>query len=116
MNKDHGGWRHLNASLEEKVEILSKNPYRFYIYPNVWTFRGEARIKLLEDFLREAERLERYELCARILEVHAQLTLFPQAWEGQPPSPGRLSWPEVLAAAKSHAAHLASSQPQPSKT
>ena len=45
MHKDHGGWRHLNASLEEKVEILSENPYRFYIYPNVWTFRGEAHAK-----------------------------------------------------------------------
>ena len=101
MHKDHGGWRHLNASLEEKVEILSENPYRFYIYPNVWTFRGEARIKLLEDCLKEAERLERFELCKRILEVRTQLTLFPDAWKGQPPSPDRPSWAEVIAATKS---------------
>ena len=43
MEKDHPGWKHLNASLRDKVEILAENPYRFYIYTNVWTFRGEAR-------------------------------------------------------------------------
>ena len=101
MEKDHPGWKHLNASLRDKVEILAKNPYRFYIYPNVWTFRGEARIKLLEDCLKEAERLERFELCKRILEVRTQLTLFPDAWKGQLPSPDRPSWAEVLAATKS---------------
>ena len=42
MEKDHPGWKHLNASLRDKVEILAENPYRFYIYPNDWTFRGEA--------------------------------------------------------------------------
>ena len=26
MEKDHPGWKHLNASLRDKVEILAKNP------------------------------------------------------------------------------------------
>ena len=73
MHKDHGGWRHLNALLEEKVEILSENPYRFYIYPNVWTFRGPARLEILSQFMAKAETAEDFELCARILEVEKVL-------------------------------------------
>lgn len=55
MQKDHPGWKHLNASLRDKVEILAKNPYRFYIYPNVWTFRGPSRLEVLAEFRAEAE-------------------------------------------------------------
>ena len=73
MEKDHAGWKHLNASLRDKVEILAKNPYRFYIYPNVWTFRGPARLEILTQFLNEAEAAEDFELCARILEVEKAL-------------------------------------------
>lgn len=73
MEKDHPGWKHLNASLRDKVEILAENPYRFYIAPNVWTFRGEARVRLLEGWLKEAEQLEQYELCSRIVEVLAEV-------------------------------------------
>ena len=56
------------------MEILSKNPYRFYIYPNVWTFRGPKRLEILSQFLAEAEAVEDFELCARILEVQKALT------------------------------------------
>ena len=73
MEKDHPGWKHLNASLRDKVEILAKNPYRFYIYPNVWTFRGPTRLEVLAEFLAEAEAAEDFELCARILEVEKAL-------------------------------------------
>ena len=73
MEKDHAGWKHLNASLRDKVEILAKNPYRFYIYPNVWTFRGPSRLEVLTQFLTEAEAAEDFELCARILEVEKAL-------------------------------------------
>ena len=73
MEKDHAGWKHLNASLREKVEILAKNPYHFYIYPNVWTFRGPARLEILSQFMTEAEAAEDFELCARILEVEKAL-------------------------------------------
>jgi len=73
MEKDHPGWKHLNASLRDKVEILAKNPYRFYIYPNVWTFRGPSRLEILSQFMAEAEAAEDFELCARILEVEKAL-------------------------------------------
>ena len=55
------------------MEILAKNPYRFYIYPNVWTFRGPKRLEVLSQFLTEAEAAEDFELCARILEVEKAL-------------------------------------------
>ena len=73
MQKDHPGWKHLNASLRDKVEILAENPYRFYICPNVWTFRGPSRLEVLAEFLTEAEAAEDFELCARILEVEKAL-------------------------------------------
>ena len=63
-----------NASLRDKVEILAENPYRFHIYPNVWTFRGPTRLEILSRFLAEAEATEDFELCARILEVQKALT------------------------------------------
>ena len=59
---DHGGWRHLNASLEEKVEILSRTSMVLHLPQRLDVSGG--RIKL-EDFLKEAERLERFELCKR---------------------------------------------------
>ena len=73
MEKDHAGWKHLNASLRDKVEILAKNPYRFYIYPNSWAFRGPARLEILSQFMAKAETAEDFELCARILEVEKVL-------------------------------------------
>ena len=74
MEKDHPGWKHLNASLRDKVEILAKNPHRFYIYPNVWVLPGPTRLEILSQFLAEAEAAEDFELCARILEVQKALT------------------------------------------
>jgi hypothetical protein len=74
MDKNHPGWKHLNASLRDKVEILAQNPYRFYISPYVWTFRGPTRLEILSGFLAEAEAAEDFELCARILEVEKALT------------------------------------------
>lgn len=64
----HPMWIHVNASLEEKVKILSENPYRYYIGLNVWTFRSE-RLVYLEEYLKQAESEEKYELCSTILEV-----------------------------------------------
>ena len=66
MEKDHPGWKHLNASLRDKVEILAKNPYRFYIYPNVWTFRGATRLEILSKFLTEAEAAEDFERLTKL--------------------------------------------------
>jgi len=73
MEKDHPGWKHLNASLRDKVEILAKNPHRFYIYPNVWVLPGPTRLEVLAEFLAEAEAAEDFELCARMLEVQKAL-------------------------------------------
>ena len=73
MEKDHPGWKHLNASLRDKVEILAKNPHRFYIYPNDWLLPGPTRLEVLAEFLAEAEAAEDFELCARILEVEKAL-------------------------------------------
>ena len=50
MHKDHGGWRHLNASLEDKVGL--SEDYRFTHLPQRLDVSGEARIKLLEDCLK----------------------------------------------------------------
>ena len=65
--------KHLHASLRDKVEILAKNPSRFYIYPNAWTFRGPTRLEVLSQFLTKAEAAKDFELCARILEVEKVL-------------------------------------------
>ena len=63
MEKDHPGWKHLNASLRDKVEILAKKPNHFYIYPNVLTLPGPTRLEVLAEFLAEAEAAEDFELC-----------------------------------------------------
>lgn len=68
IDQNHPMWDHINASLKGKVDILAKNPYRFYIGPNVWAFRN-SRIKILEDYLKEANALEDYKLCQKIKEV-----------------------------------------------
>lgn len=72
-NQRHPMWEHINASLEEKVEILAKNPYRFYIGPNVWALRN-SRQEILEDYLREAIAIEDFELCQKIREVKTFLS------------------------------------------
>ena len=61
-------WEHINASLEEKVQILAQNPYRFYIGLNVWAFRN-SRQEILKDYLKQAIALEDFELCQKIKEV-----------------------------------------------
>ena len=58
MEKDHPGWKHLNASLRDKVEILAKNPSNLY-YPNVWTF-APSRLDIYPS-LTEAEAAEDFE-------------------------------------------------------
>lgn len=67
-DQSHPMWDHINASLKEKVDILAKNPYRFYIGQNVWALRN-SRQEILEDYLKEAIALEDFELCQKIREV-----------------------------------------------
>ena len=61
-------WNHINASLKEKVNILAKNPYRFYIRPNVWVLRN-SRQEILDDYLKEAIAHKDSELCQNIRQV-----------------------------------------------
>lgn len=67
-NKNHPMWNHINAPLEEKVEILAQNPYRFYIGQNVWALRN-SRQEILQEYLKEAIAKENFELCQKIREV-----------------------------------------------
>ena len=70
-------FKHINATLEEKVEILATNPFRYYLAPNLWIGRNESRIDELNSILKEAEENENFELCARIKEVTKKLrTIF----------------------------------------
>lgn len=62
-------FKHINATLEEKVEILATNPFRYYLAPNLWIGRNESRIDELISLFKEAEENENFELCARIKEV-----------------------------------------------
>ena len=73
-NQRHPMWNHINATLKEKVKILAKNPYRFYIGPNVWAFRN-SRQEILKDYLKQAIDLEDFELCQKIREVKSFLSL-----------------------------------------
>ena len=66
-------FKHINATLEEKVEIIATNPFRYYIAPNLWIGRNESRIDELNSLLKEAEENENFELCARIKEVTKKL-------------------------------------------
>ena len=70
MEKDH--------QVGSTSTLRSETRWRFsrririiYIYPNVWTFRGPARLEILSQLLTEAEAAG--ELCARILEVEKAL-------------------------------------------
>lgn len=67
-NKNHPKWYQINGTLEQKINILAKNPYRYYIGPNVWTMRN-SRQEILQDYLYEAIYNENYELCQKIIEV-----------------------------------------------
>jgi hypothetical protein len=69
--------QHLHASLEEKIEILSHNPSRFYIYEDVWVPQGEERLKVLGELLQEAIAEEKYELCQKIVELKEVLLADP---------------------------------------
>ncbi len=66
-------YEQLYASLEERVEILASNPYRFYTSLKEWTLPYIGRIEIVDECLEIALAQERYELCARIAIVKDQL-------------------------------------------
>ena len=69
---------HYSFSLEDRVEILAKDPVRFFTSANVWCGRGEYRLEILDGYLDEALEDEKYELCHRIRQV--QRLLLRKAW------------------------------------
>lgn len=70
----HPEYHHPFASIEEKVEILAKNPYRYYLYVNIWIGRNNRRLIELDKLMENALNEEKFELCIRILEVKEMLS------------------------------------------
>ena len=69
---------HYSFSLEDRVEILARDPVRYFTSSNVWCERGESRLEILDEYLGEALKDEKYGLCHRIRQV--QRFLLRKAW------------------------------------
>jgi len=63
----------MGLTIEEQVELLATNPYRYYIAPNVWIGRNYSRIDELTGLLKHAEEKGNSILCNRIVEVKNHL-------------------------------------------
>lgn len=59
----------IGLTIEEQVELLATNPYRYYIAPNVWIGRNYSRIHELNRLFKHAEEKGNSNLCNRINEV-----------------------------------------------
>jgi hypothetical protein len=59
----------MGLTIEEQVELLATNPYRYYLAPNVWIGRNLSRIHELEALFKSAEIKGDVLLCNRINEV-----------------------------------------------
>lgn len=64
---------HLEITIEEQVELLATNSYRYYIAPNVWIGRNYSRIHELDRLYKHAEEKGDSNLCNRIIEVKNHL-------------------------------------------
>ena len=70
---------HLCATPAEKVAILRRNTYRFYINEyGMWVMRGTPRLRILDELEAEALERENYELCAAIVEARNHLLTLPE--------------------------------------
>lgn len=69
MNAKEMQQRSIYGTPEEKLKLLEQDPSRFYIQENLWLPRGKDRINLLEDMLKDAIKIEAYELCSEIVRV-----------------------------------------------
>ncbi len=69
---------HYSFSLEDRVEIMAQDPVRYFISANAWCSRGESRLEILDKYLEEALKDEKYGLCHRIRQV--QRLLLRKAW------------------------------------
>ena len=52
IDRNHPSWEHINATDKEKLNIISKNPYRFYITERIWLPQGYSRINWLKKCLK----------------------------------------------------------------
>ena len=71
--KTHPLYKHLNANLEEKINILSRFPGVFFTSKTKWIDRGKERIDYLDELKKEAERNKKSELISRIDEIKEKL-------------------------------------------
>ena len=69
------GYAHYSSPIEKKIEILAGDPVRFFLSPGIFIRRGEQRIELLDQYLEECIKDEKYELCLRIRQVQRLLLL-----------------------------------------
>ena len=69
----HPMYGHTQANLQEKVEILATNPYRYYVASHLWIGQNTSRIKELDSLLIQAQDANNDLLCQRILKVQQQL-------------------------------------------
>ena len=69
----HPMYKHVNATLEERVEILAENPFRYYIEINVFSLSNMSRIEEINKCMNQALQEQKYELFKRILEVKKNL-------------------------------------------
>lgn len=73
------GAHHIFATDDEKVEILAKNPHRFYISEyGAWTLPSSDRLEILKEIYKKALQEQNEVLCQRIDQVIEQLKLLPE--------------------------------------
>lgn len=65
----HGHQNDYSSTIEERVELLYSNPYRFYISPFIWTMRGSSRTDELYVLFDKAYNQKKFKLCRRIIEA-----------------------------------------------
>jgi len=72
------GAHHIFATATEKVEILARNPHRFYISEyGVWTLPSSDRLDILNEIYTKAFQQKNEILCKRIEQVTKQLQALP---------------------------------------
>ena len=69
IDRNHPSWAHINATDKEKLNIISKNPYRFYITERIWLPRGYSRINWLKKMLEKSIQEENYKRCEKIKKI-----------------------------------------------
>lgn len=69
----HPGANHVYESLENRVEMIAEDPYRWYVSDVLWIHRGAMRLEHLDHLRTYASEASKEALCARIDEVKGML-------------------------------------------